>query len=258
MIHMNELLFVLNHVMFMFPHRVFLKLQPVNRHRERNTARSQIRPPFPALLPFHSQRCSNHNVNMRFQLDEDDSDNDSLGAIPPDFNGNTKSRELLCQKISPRIQIMKQSDENSPLNVPAVHCVDKLSDETSCNATIKTHASDMDSTAEVIKGVDLSLDDWLDPNDARDDMTAVTPTMSNKTLSRNAEAGKRKDVRKFRGPRSGGTDGKECRGPRSGDVLKKRPHSIIGKEKIASLPNHLRSLMVAFSRIQRDRSEKIK
>ena len=220
---------------------------------------------------------------MRFQLDDDDSDNDSLEAISPGSDGNTKSRELLSHEIPPRIQILQQSDENSPLNIPTVYGVDKkLSNEMSCNATFKTHASakgnklsdessrratikshasDMDSIADVIEGVDLSRDlglDELDPNDAKDNETAVTPIMSNRTLG-NAEASKLKDRRKFRRPRRGGIDGNEYRGPRNDGTpkKKKRHHSDVGKEKIGSLPNHLKSLMVAFSHMQRNRSEKI-
>lgn len=179
---------------------------------------------------------------MKFclNLDDIDSEDDSLGVeVEGGFDGNMKTRELLSNEIPVRVQIGATGCQSSDsLDIPSSTMIDVQSEQLSC-ASNKKYV-DVDSIADVIEELESGFDDLFDlSEEARDDDTAITPTMSNRTQMYDTGVG--------RVPED------DCKRKKNQKSSPHHQQRISSKEKMADLPNHLQSLLMHFSHAHRTR-----
>jgi hypothetical protein len=158
---------------------------------------------------------------MKFYLHDEGSDDDSLGVVE-EHGVNTMTPHVGTRD--------KALDECS-------HSIAGVNEKLSCTPSKKY---DNDSIAEIVD--ELGSDDLIDlNNDARDD-GEITPIASNRTLGRETEGCENKDA------------------PSEKSMSNAEANQNIPpqqKEKMATLPQHLQSLLINFSRAHAHRRRSI-
>jgi hypothetical protein len=156
---------------------------------------------------------------MKFCLIDEADKDDSLGAVE-----ELDVRDVTSH-VGTHVKALDKADS---------HSIGLLSEKLSCTPSKNR---DDDSIAEIVEELDLGFDDLIGlNNDAGDGEGAITPITSNKTLGHETEGSEREDV------------------PRDKFSIKTNQEiPPRHKDKMASLPQHLQSLLINLSQARAHR-----